>query len=272
MDLEELISRIESFPNDPDALYNLGRHYLKQEEYDKALEQFKRAASLKLPCAEPGEPHYSMAIVHTRLQEWEEVVLDVGRTGRTLSDNEHVFELRAAAYENLDEIGKALQDWDMVIAIAPHKLRPYKKRAELYIQLSRFGEAIADLSKVLDDSDDPSLRFRRGLCHLYSDSPELARDDIEQSLACIPYNKSCLEDRLTCTLYLAEACLLIEDWHRLAVACEQALAIDPDCAQAYAYRHDLRQALGDLEGAARDLQRLEQIDPEMFVATTTDEP
>lgn len=73
-DIEGAIARLESIkdlnPNFPQTRYNLAIAYLEKEEFDKSIEEFKKAIELKKDFA---DAHYSIAVIfeNKALQEFE---------------------------------------------------------------------------------------------------------------------------------------------------------------------------------------------------------
>jgi tetratricopeptide (TPR) repeat protein len=108
--LEELVT---AFPNDERAHFALGGYYFGQQEYDKAIEHYKKATELS--------PTYSTA-----------------------------FNILGYAYRQNADYANAENAFKKYIELIPKDPNPYDSYAELLLKMGRFDESIVQYKKALE--------------------------------------------------------------------------------------------------------------------------
>jgi tetratricopeptide (TPR) repeat protein len=107
--LEKLVA---AFPNDERAHFNLGGYYFGQQEFDTAIQHYKKATELA--------PKYSPA-----------------------------FNILGYALRQRENYAEAEQAFRKYIELIPNDPNPYDSLAELYLKMGRFDDAITQYQKAL---------------------------------------------------------------------------------------------------------------------------
>ncbi len=110
---KELLDKlVAAHPNDERAQFNLGGYYFGQQEFDTAIQHYKKATELA--------PTYSPA-----------------------------FNILGYALRQRESYGEAEQAFRKYIELIPNDPNPYDSLAELYLKMGRFDDAIAQYQKAL---------------------------------------------------------------------------------------------------------------------------
>ena len=107
--LEKLVA---AYPNDERALFNLGGYYFGQQDFDTAIQHYRRATQLA--------PTYSPA-----------------------------FNILGYALRQRENYSDAEQAFRKYIELIPNDPNPYDSLAELYLKMGKFDDAIAQYQKAL---------------------------------------------------------------------------------------------------------------------------
>jgi tetratricopeptide (TPR) repeat protein len=110
---KELFEKLAAaFPNDERAHFNLGGYYFGQQDFDTAIQHYRKATELA--------PTYSPA-----------------------------FNILGYALRQRESFGEAEQAFRKYIELIPNDPNPYDSLAELYLKMGRFDDAIAQYQKAL---------------------------------------------------------------------------------------------------------------------------
>ena len=142
----------------PDLFLYRGTCYYELKRDEQALRDLSRAIKLR-----PTDAHayWLRADIHERGGQARESIEDLNR-GLEISPNPiawQLYQARGAAYLNLNEPGKAIQDLTRAIelggsAIGRYSVRIYWLRGRAFMRLARYEEAIQDFSAVLERNSD----------------------------------------------------------------------------------------------------------------------
>jgi tetratricopeptide (TPR) repeat protein len=167
---------IEKYPRQVAvAHFNRGNYWYKNNQQDKALEDFNAAIEIN--------PEYSNAYINRST-----IYLERGETEKALQDYNRYMELfhpydaksnilnlqlseslghRGVIYLKLGQYEKALNDFNAAIELDKVNLENYYKRALTYMQLREYDKAIQDFN--LCHQSDPAnsdIINNRGVCYL----------------------------------------------------------------------------------------------------------
>ena len=110
---EYLDALVAAYPNDERAHFNLGGYFFGQQEYDKAIEHYRKATEL--------EPSYSTA-----------------------------YNLLGYSYRQAGDFASAEKAFQKYIELIPKDPNPYDSYAELLLKMGRFDDSIAQYRKALE--------------------------------------------------------------------------------------------------------------------------
>ncbi|HEY8188780.1 MAG TPA: tetratricopeptide repeat protein [Pyrinomonadaceae bacterium] len=139
--LDQLVA---AYPNDERAHFNLGGYYFGQQDYEKAIEHYKKATELS--------PTYSTA-----------------------------FNILGYAYRQNGDYANAEQAFKKYIELIPKDPNPYDSYAELLLKMGRFDESIAQYRKALE-IDQNFINAHQGIAaaELYSGKPDDAAAELQK--------------------------------------------------------------------------------------------
>ena len=150
-------------PENVDAHYFLGITYERLAEYEEALQHYKQAAEL-----DPEDAQYVVAVA--------EVLIDDGRTDEAeayILSRRSNFTHNAGVRQTLGHIAlmqndhaRALTMFSEARLLAPEDTDILEDLAQTQITLGRYGEAAANLGKLLKDEEVAARR--RDLRHMYA--------------------------------------------------------------------------------------------------------
>lgn len=109
----ELLDKlVAAYPNDERAHFTLGGYYFGQQDFDSAIQHYKKATELA--------PNYSPA-----------------------------YNILGYAYRHKEDYANAEQAFKKYIELIPNDPNPYDSLAELFLKMGKFDEAIAQYRKAL---------------------------------------------------------------------------------------------------------------------------
>src|SRR5271157_502046 len=141
---EHLDKAVAEYPNDERARFNLGNYYFGQQDFDLAIEQYKKATELA--------PNYSPA-----------------------------YNILGYAYQQQGDYANAEKAFTKYIALIPSDPNPYDSYAELLLKMGRFDDSIAQYRKAL--SIDPHFvpsHFGISADLMYMGKPAQADEELQQ--------------------------------------------------------------------------------------------
>lgn len=193
---------------------------------------------------------------------------------------------RAELNRSSKRLREALADYGQAIAIAPEDAGLLIQRAELLKLDGRDRQAMADFDAAVRLAPKSTYALNnRGLAHSDADRHEAALADFDQAIAVDPdyepayYNRANVfisQDRLdrairdlNVSLKLSPGdsmtlarkgyvYLLLKDYRRALEELDAAIAADQDYAPALKWRAEVKDALGDTEGASQDRAKLDK--------------
>ena len=140
---EYLDALVAAYPDDERAHFNLGGWHFGQQEYDKAIEHYRKATEL--------EPAYSTA-----------------------------YNLLGYSYRQAGDFAAAEKAFQKYIELIPKDPNPYDSYAELLLKMGRFDDSIAQYRKALEIQPN-FINAHQGIAMdlLYSGKPAEAEKELD---------------------------------------------------------------------------------------------
>jgi tetratricopeptide (TPR) repeat protein len=139
--LEKLVA---AYPNDERAHFNLGGYYFAQQDFDSAIQQYKKATEIA--------PNYSPA-----------------------------YNILGYAYRQNQDYVNAEQAFKKYIELIPNDPNPYDSLAELFLKMGKFEDAIAQYRKALSiDSNFINSHLGIGAALMYQGKADEAAAEINK--------------------------------------------------------------------------------------------
>ena len=231
-------------PENVDAHYFLGITYERLTEYEEALQYYKQAAEL-----DPEDAQYVVAVA--------EVLIDDGRTDEAESyilSRRSNFAHNAGVRQTLGHIAlmqndhaRALTMFSEARLLAPEDTDILEDLAQTQIALGRYGEAAANLGRLLKD-DEVAAR-RRDLRHMYARClVETGRYIDARNIYLLLTEEDEGAADVEAWIGLGNVACIIKDPYRHKAAARRILTLAPDREEGYllyAIYHRRRGEFGD---------------------------
>ena len=247
--LEEAV-RID--PNNVFAKGTLGRTYAALKEDEKALPQWKAAVA-----AEPENPVWADGQVQSlaALKKSDEALSAASRARAAFPKDEQTALVVARAQELLDRVSDAEESYKAATQLDPNDLEAALGLARLYLRQRRPADAKAALT-VVTEKQPQNARLRLGLGDLAMATGELSTADSEFERA-----TNLAPDLAEAWVARARLALERHAWKDARGHAEKALALDPEVVEGRLVHGMALWKLGDLDGAAKELQAARSAGP-----------
>ncbi len=247
--LEEAV-RVD--PNNVFAKGTLARTYAALKQDEKALPLWKAAVA-----GEPENPVWADGQVQSlaALKKSEEALAAASKARAAFPKDEPTALVVARAQEQLDRLGDAEQSYKAATQLDPDDLEAALGLARLHLRQRRPADARAALT-VVTEKQPQNPRLRLGLGDLAMATGELstAESEFEKATSLAP-------DLAEAWVARARLALERRAWKDTRAHAEKALALDPDVAEGRLVHGMALWKLGDLEGAAKELQAARSAGP-----------
>jgi tetratricopeptide (TPR) repeat protein len=271
--------------NQPDERFEQAVEWARQGQYERSDSLF--TALLQ------DDPHNDAALnnrsfVRIQLGHSQAALTDINRAIALDSTTHRYYEVRASAYLELGQPGKAEADILRAIELNGQSaqayfllgtlrsiqkkyqaaLRALKKSLDLdpsarepliqivgvYVNARQYEKAIYEATKLLDKGIlDPLLLNNRGFASMQMDRYDLAKEDFQKALQMDP-NYAAARNNLGYARYK------LGDTMRGLKLINESLELDPDNAYAYKFRGEVNDARGQRQAACTDWQKALDLD------------
>ena len=232
-------------PNSILAKGTLARSYAALKQDEKALPLWKAAVT-----GEPENPLWADGQVESlaTLKKSEEALAAATKARATFPKDEQTALVVARAQELLDRLTDAEQSYKAATQLDPTDLEAALGLARLYLRLRRPGDARATLA-VVTEKQPENARLRLGLGDLAMATGELGTAQSE-------YERATTLSPDLAEAWVARGRLALEKraWKDARGHAEKALALNPDVAEGRLVHGMALWKLGDLDGAAKELE------------------
>ena len=169
-ELRGALQRTQGAVERSQLLGNIGRHYLKDGDYEKAVWEYQKALGMnpKLVAAYNG-----IGVAYTMLEEYEAAIAAQQKALELQPGFAKAHAGLGLAYLRQDKTRLALTHYRQAVALEPQFLEARQKIAIILLNDGRYTEATdAYLTIVRLNPDDPEAYHNLGLCYAHR-----ARDD-----------------------------------------------------------------------------------------------
>lgn len=127
----------------------MGRIYIREGKYEKAIEAYTAAIDLS---PEEAENYYIRGEVYLDLKKYDKAVEDYTKAIKLNPEYDFLYNNRGYAYDELGEHQKAIEDYTKAIEFEPQYEWIYNSRGYTYDSIGEYNKAIADYNKAIDIS------------------------------------------------------------------------------------------------------------------------
>jgi tetratricopeptide (TPR) repeat protein len=266
--IEDLTRSIELAPDEAVTYAHRGRALWESGDHERALADFDRAVALA-----PAEPelHLGRAKANASLDRLEEALSCTSRAIDLAPDHAFAHSMRAVYRSHLESepASAAVEaDLDRAVQLAPEDVSFRRQRGEYLMEICRYAEALVDFEKAVALAPlSAPLYYGRGFCksrlteERWDHDEDYEEDEADEKARCLAAIAD-LEQAIAlglCTedLYseLWNVHCWLQDGPGQIASLDRGCAAVPESALLFFFRHQTRQARGDVEGAAADRAR-----------------
>jgi tetratricopeptide (TPR) repeat protein len=172
--LQDINRAIDLDPVDPSNYATLERYYNLSANFDQIFGDLDRRIS--------KNPHNAVlliakAIAHEKLAEPSKAIDSYSSACLIDPKCAEAFNNRGRLQQELSKYDHAIRDFSAAIKLEPTNPYPYRDRASCYAAIHKDKETIADISRVIDLTQDPYAYAVRAECYNRMGKPDLAGHD-----------------------------------------------------------------------------------------------
>jgi len=266
-------------------LFGLSRQSSADEEAGPVIAELTRAIERDpgdfLAYANRGDAFRDMGNLERAIEDYTSAIecsqgrLDYLRTGRiggaaplkdalrTSRETAFACFQRSCALSSIGEYDRAITDFTELIQATP-KGEYYLERALAYLKKQAYDSAIADLTEAIHLNPSELKAYqRRGIAYLAKREPDAAIADFDWVIEKKRTSGSTASD--LSPVYVdayanrGTAYFMKKEYNRAIADYSEALDLEPRLAPVYADRARAYRAMGDIEKAIRDEQRVREL-------------
>jgi tetratricopeptide (TPR) repeat protein len=190
--LDEINAEIASAPHDASKYVKRAEIYYQLQDYEKAVDDIDYV--LALDTDKHDRFYYIRANIFITMGKYSEALVDANRIIENNPRNGNYHFIHGASYFGVGMYEEAIIASTKAIELskpADHSyLRSYYNRADLYIELGKYQEAIADYTKLLEiRPDDYICLFTRSWAYIGLSKPDQAINDMNRAFKITPQDK-----------------------------------------------------------------------------------
>lgn len=164
---------------------NLGGNYEDKGEFDKAIEELKKAVEI-----DPSSlgAHVNLGNAYTSKGDFDKAVEELKKATEINPDNALTHNNLAYAYALKGEFDKAIEEYTKVLEINPNDMRVRHSLANAYRDNGDFDKAIEEYNKIMDIYPYfPDVRNNLGLAYHGKGEFDKAIEEYEMALMIVPH-------------------------------------------------------------------------------------
>ena len=171
---------IEKYPNTPLPYNNLGHYLRRQNQPERALENYNKAISL-----EPGkaQPYNNRGKIYFDRGEIDKALADYNKCIELEPSHVNALANRGAAFGMQKEWDAALKDLNEALELEPLHSNALSNRAFVWFQMQEYEKSIEDFSKYLTiEPNDADVINTIGLCWFRLKNYEKSLEEFNRSI------------------------------------------------------------------------------------------
>jgi tetratricopeptide (TPR) repeat protein len=257
-------------PNSASLYFKRARSYDALSNYTAAIADYGEAIRLK--SADVFYVYLRRANDHSNLKHYSAAIADYTSAIKTNTyADSYPYICRAQLYQQQGNHSRALADYNEAVRIRPNE-GSYGWRGRFYAETNEYNKAVIDLSECLrSDPDNPAWRYWRGLAHAGLRQYDEAIADYDVSIAGYKKENAFFAASLKelhpfppSEVYYHRGLVFsaLKQYRKAIDDYSEAIKTESDVANnanAYEYRGEAYQAIGDVERAGADFKTARQL-------------
>jgi len=162
-----------------DNYFDLGKQEIKNQNFDKAIENLSIAISKN---QNKSEAYFARGLCYNMIKDYQKSTKDFNSAEHLGIEDVKLYTLRGFAFNQINQNELALKDLNKAIDIDPEFYpKNYYNKGSLEIKLNMYNEALIDFNEYLKREENPIGYFERGKLLLYFGKKNDACKDFETS-------------------------------------------------------------------------------------------
>ena len=201
--------------------------------------------------------YYYRGLAYDDKDEINKAITDYSKVIELVSDFSIAYYRRGRAYSRKGEANQAIENYTKAIELNPDDTDTYRYRGLAYLRKKDFDLAIKDFSKVVElDPDSEGIYYYRGLAYLFKGNfDDLAIENLNKAIEQNSDNADAYYYRGTAYNFKGELDLAIDDYTK-------AIELNPDNPNVYNYRGTAYFSKGEVHRAIEDYNAAIELNPD----------
>ena len=163
--LRGALQRTQDTSERAQILANIGRLYLKDGHYEKAVWEYQKALGIDPQLA---SAYNGLGLAYTMLERYSEAVIAQGKALELQPDLAKAYAGLGLTYFRQNVLKSALEHYRHAVALDPEFLEARLKIGIILLNQERYTEAIDTYLAILDiKPNDPEVYYNLGLCYAH---------------------------------------------------------------------------------------------------------
>lgn len=250
---EKCFSQALALQDDLQMVKLLAEAKIRLQDFEGAQPLLERVAEAE---PENADVYLILAQTYGMLGQYEKMEDVANQLLGSYPENPHVLYLYGEACHYLGENSPAITYLSKALEQQPRYIAPRLLRAQIFLSEAEYDKALEDANVLTElDAENEDVLLLRADALAGNGQAEAAEAAYESLLALNPF---CQEGVLHCADFYRSTAR----YEKALQVCNEAIELEPDFALAYRLRSDIKKDMNDEAGAAEDLRKSLDLQPE----------
>lgn len=250
---EKCFAQALALQDDLQMVKLLAEARIRLQDFEGAQPLLERVAEAE---PENADVYLILAQTYGILGQYEKMEDVANQLLGSYPENPHVLYLYGEACHYLGENSPAITYLSKALELQPRYSAPRLLRAQIFVSKSEYNKALEDANVLTElDAENEDFLLLKADALAGNGQVEAAEAAYESLLALNPF---CQEGVLHCADFYRSTAR----YEKALQVCNEAIELEPDFALAYRLRSDIKKDMNDEAGAAEDLRKSLDLQPE----------
>lgn len=255
---EKCFAQALALQDDLQMVKLLAEAKIRLQDFEGAQPLLERVAEAE---PENADVYLILAQTYGILGQYEKMEDVANQLLGSYPENPHVLYLYGEACHYLGENSPAITYLSKALELQPRYSAPRLLRAQIFVSKSEYNKALEDANVLTElDAENEDFLLLKADALAGNGQAEAAEAAYESLLALNPF---CQEGVLHCADFYRSTAR----YEKALQVCNEAIELEPDFALAYRLRSDIKKDMNDEAGAAEDLRKSLDLQPEEGAST-----
>lgn len=250
---EKCFAQALALQDDLQMVKLLAEAKIRLQDFEGAQPLLERVAEAE---PENADVYLILAQTYGILGQYEKMEDVANQLLGSYPENPHVLYLYGEACHYLGENSPAITYLSKALELQPRYSAPRLLRAQIFLSEAEYNKALEDANVLIElDAESEDFLLLKADALAGNGQVEAAEAAYESLLAINPF---CQEGVLHCADFYRSTAR----YEKALQVCNEAIELEPDFALAYRLRSDIKKDMNDEAGAAEDLRKSLDLQPE----------